>query len=362
MTQHALPTIPGYRLSRLLGEGATARVYLARPCADNAKPELKGVRKVALKVLLPPEERESNPAAAEMFANEVRMTLQLRHPNLVRGFDGKTHGEGAFLALEYLPDGALSDLLMPGLPLPEEQALALLRGVAAGLAYMHGQGAVHQDIKPQNIYLCAERALLADFGAAYMRGQGGKAGGSPFYMAPEIYRGEEGTAASDIYSFSVLIYELLGGKRPFVGDDYGELMMEHLNTLPPSLLVIHPEAPSELAKLAQRGLSKAADARPNMQEFKAALDALLGEDEAAQAPAAETLGRSSLGRDSVGRGSLDCEERAAAFPSPHNATASGSNMQNSNTPAAETTSDNEPNLTQKAGALMSKLNPFKKKD
>ena len=257
-----LPVIDGYQVKRLLGTGATARVYLARSSEG---------QRVALKVLLSPEELQSNPAAADMFANEVRMTGQLRHPNLIRSYGGQAYGEGAYLALEYFPEGSLDQQMMAGVPLPQAQALGILRDIASGLAYMHGQGAVHQDVKTQNVYLDGERAVLADLGSAYMIGQGGKSGGSPYYMAPEIYRGEEGTAASDVYSFGVMAYEMLAGQRPFRGETYEELMGEHLNVSAPSLSHLNPEVPRPIARLMQRALAKAPADRPPLADILAAL-------------------------------------------------------------------------------------------
>lgn len=326
------PNIAGFRTTRLLGIGGTARVYLAR--------DEEG-RRIALKVLLSPEELAHNPAAAEMFANEVRMTMQLRHRNLVRAYGGQAYGEGAYLALEYFPEGSLDQQLMAGIPLPLEQGVGILHGVAAGLAYVHSQGAVHQDVKAQNVYLDGERAVLADLGSAYMTGQGGKSGGSPYYMAPEIYRGEEGTAASDVYSFGVLGYEVLAGQRPFHGDTYEDLMGEHLMTAAPALSHLNPEVPRPLAKLFQRALAKAQADRPPLEEILAALreEAGLTQEQAAPSVAPRTESGKQLGREGA----------APAIPTPTPAEAA------TPTPAPVSEESN------KAVALISKLNPFGRK-
>lgn len=323
------PSIAGFRTTRLLGTGGTARVYLARDAEG---------RRVALKVLLRPEELAHNPAAAEMFANEVRMTMQLRHHNLVRGYSGQAYGEGAHLALEYFPEGSLDQQLMAGIPLPLEQGAGILSGVAAGLAYIHAQGAVHQDVKAQNVYLDGDRAVLADLGSAYMTGQGGKSGGSPFYMAPEIYRGEEGMAASDVYSFGVLGYEVLAGQRPFRGESYEDLMGEHLMTAAPALSHLNPEVPRPLGKLFQRALAKAQADRPPLDELLTALKEAAGET---AAPAAPEVERTESGAE-LGR-------HAAAAPAAVPPIA-----------AQETApvSSEEPSG---AAGLLSKLNPFRKK-
>lgn len=276
-----LPTVPGFRAVRLLGTGSTARVYLAHGNAEG--------QRVALKMLLSAEELQGKPGAAEMFANEVRMTLQLRHGHLVRGYSGQAYGEGAYLALEYFGEGSLDAQLAEGEPLPLKRGASILRGVALGLRYMHGQGAVHQDVKAQNVYLDEDRAVLGDFGASYMTAQGGRAGGSPFYMAPEIYRGEGGTPASDVYSLGVLGYEVLAGQRPFRAANYSDLMGEHLLSAAPALSHLAPQVPRPLARLLQLALAKAPADRPALGEL---LDAL--EEVAGKAPSAPASTKSGL--------------------------------------------------------------------
>ncbi|MDO4262906.1 MAG: serine/threonine-protein kinase [Deinococcus sp.] len=334
-----LPTIPGFRPTRLLGTGSTARVYLARDAEG---------RRVALKVLLPAAERQDNPGAAEMFAGEVRMTLQLRHPHLVRGYSGQAYGEGAWLALEYFPDGSLDQQMMTGVPLPLEQGARTLRGVAAGLDYMHAQGAVHQDVKTQNVYLDGGRAVLADFGCSYMIGQGGRAGGSPFYMAPEIYRGEGGTAASDVYSFGVLGYEVLAGQRPFRAESYEDLMGEHLLTAAPALSHLNPQVPRPLARLLQRALAKAPADRPALGELLAALDDVAGAEQVAPVPlpVARTESGAQLGRHAA-------PTSAADGPAPASVAQEASG-------AGEAASSAGANNG--ATGLLSRWNPFRKKE
>ncbi|GHF93084.1 serine/threonine protein kinase [Deinococcus piscis] len=320
-----MPEIPaaaaaGVQPVRLLGSGSTAHVYLAYD---------QGGRQVALKVLLPAAARQDNPGAAEMFANEVRMTLQLRHTHLVRGYSGQAYGEGAYLTLEYFPEGSLDGQLTAGAPLPLERGAGILHGVAAGLHYMHGQGAVHQDVKTQNVYLDGNRAVLADFGASYMIAQGGRAGGSPFYMAPEIYRGEGGTAASDVYSLGVLGYEVLAGQRPFRAESYEDLMGEHLLTAAPALSHIAPQVPRSLARLLQRALAKAPADRPGLDELLEALAEAAGNQSPAPAGTATEKGVTESG--------VRLGRHAAA-------------------PAPECRAADEP-----ASGLFSRWNPFRKK-
>jgi len=267
MTAHR--SLPGYRLLHLLGRGHTSLVHLAR--------DPQG-RQVALKI--PLEETLGTPEAAARFGNEVRLTLQFRHPRLVRGYAGTAFGPQAFLALHYYPEGALSDLLerQSGTRLPLQEALRVLADVASGLGHLHRLGAVHQDVKTQNVYLEGGRAALGDLGSTYFTAQGGETSGSPFYMAPEIYQGEGSSPASDVYSLGILAYELLSGERPHQGESYQELMGAHLTRFAPPLSALNPGVPRPVARLAELALAKRPQDRPTAEALRRALLAALGED------------------------------------------------------------------------------------
>lgn len=287
MTAHR--SIPGYKLLHLLGRGHTSLVHLAQ--------DPQG-RQVALKI--PLEETLGTPEAAARFGNEVRLTLQFRHPRLVRGYAGTAFGPRAFVALHYYPGGALSDRLegQLGMGLPLEEALRVLADVASGLGHIHRLGAVHQDVKTQNVYLEGGRAALGDLGSTYFSAQGGEASGSPFYMAPEIYQGEGSSPASDVYSLGILTYELLGGQRPHQGETYADLMGAHLTRFAPPLSSLNPEVPRPVARLAELALAKRPQDRPSADALRRALLAALGEDpqeetplESAPLPASRQVGR-----------------------------------------------------------------------
>ncbi|EYB69295.1 serine/threonine protein kinase [Deinococcus phoenicis] len=276
-------SIPGYKLLHLLGRGHTALVHLAQ--------DPQG-RQVALKI--PLEETLRVQEAAERFGNEVRMTLQFRHPQVVQGYTGTAYGPKAFVALRHYPEGTLCDVLTQraGKKLPLEEALRVLADVASGLTYLHRLGAVHQDVKTQNVYLDGGRAALGDLGSAYFTAQGGQSSGSPYYMAPEIYHGESSSSASDVYSLGVLAYELLSGQRPHQGDTYEELMVAHLNRFAPPLSHLNPQVPRSVARLAELALAKRPQDRPPAEILRRALLAALGEpaeEEDAEAEAAPPI-------------------------------------------------------------------------
>ncbi len=248
-----------FRLELLLGLGTTGQVYLAH--APDGRP-------VALKI--PRAEVHNDPALRDRFAREVRLSLGLSHPHLVKGIAGKPYGKGAFLALEYFEEGSLEDRLHKG-PLPRERALGYLGQLAEALLYLHRLGIVHQDVKPANVFLRGEVAKLGDFGVARTREDAEplERAGSPFYMAPELFKGGEATPASDAYSFGVLAYELLAGKRPFYGDTYAELLAAHLTEKPPPLKGENPRIARAVLGLLEKDPSE----RLGLADFLRALEA-----------------------------------------------------------------------------------------
>lgn len=274
-----IPT--GYRLIRSIGRGNTSQVYLAVDPDE---------RQVAMKLPHPETLRVHD--SAERFGNEVRLTLQFKHPHIVQGYAGTPFGPQAFLSIQYFPQGALSEQLQHGYKLDLRAAMRILADVASALAYLHKNDAVHQDVKTQNVYVDPQgRAALGDLGNTYFTAQGGKVSGSPYYMAPEIYHGESSSPASDVYSLSILVYELLAGQRPFNGGTYEELMVAHLTRFPTRLSHVNPQVPPRVARLVEQGFAKRPQDRPSADAIYRALLEALGDkpddDEAAQAaPAA----------------------------------------------------------------------------
>jgi eukaryotic-like serine/threonine-protein kinase len=270
VTQASAPTIPGYTIERKLGTGRMAVVYLA---TDAKK------RQIALKI--PKAETLADPTFAKMFANEIALSRGLDHPRIVFCYDGVPTGANAHLAMRYVQGSPLDQL-----DLGPEAALKVMADVASALEYIHGRKIVHQDVKPGNIFVSNGHGLLADFGAAINETTPGQAAGSPFYMAPELYAGERGTAKSDVYSFGILAYEQLTMMRPIVGETYEQLQAAHLARVPAPIRSVNPEVAKALASLIDRSLSKNPMQRPTMNQFRAELEAMTGPDpEAAKAEA-----------------------------------------------------------------------------
>jgi eukaryotic-like serine/threonine-protein kinase len=169
--------------------------------------------------------------------------------------------------MRYFPEGELNPATVP-----LEQLLTILRDIASALEYCHGMKVIHQDVKPSNVYVDKGRGFLADFGASSSDNNPTPPAGSPYYMAPEIFRGERGTPRTDMYSFAVMAYELLAGRRPLLGDSLEELQVAHLSKIPTMLKEVNPQVTGKVAKLVDRGLLKDSAFRPSAKEFLTVLD------------------------------------------------------------------------------------------
>lgn len=240
-----------FRLRMLLGLGQTAQVYLA---------EAPDGQKVALK--LPRKEVRQDPRLAERFAREVSLSLSLKHPHLVQGLYGVPFGEEAFLALEYLEEGTLEERLLKG-PLSQEEAMRALLQVGQALLFLHEKGFLHQDVKPSNVFVGKEGYKLGDLGTVRPLAEASlEYAGSPHYLAPELFLGAKPSPKSDAYSFGVMAYELLTGRRPFRGETLEALRNAHLLLPPPPTSL-----PPRLDKALRRLLAKNAEERLDIKGF-----------------------------------------------------------------------------------------------
>ena len=222
-------TINGrYRVLQLIGSGGMGSVY-------SAYDERLG-RQVALKILRP--DLALDQRARERFLREAQIAAQLIHPNIVRTYDVGDAPEGPYLVQELLAGQTLDTQL----PLSPDQAISVIIGIADALGYIHAQGFVHCDIKPQNIMLLAgaslaSRAMLLDFGIARMEGTDTTTLiATPHYLAPERMLGTAPTAASDLYALGVVFYQTLTGRPPFEGTLH-EIIEHHRTTPFPPLTV-----------------------------------------------------------------------------------------------------------------------------
>ena len=202
-----------YRIDRLLGAGASGRVFLASD-------EVAG-RSVAIKMFFAAGARGGT--AYERFVREARLASTLRHPSLVEVYDVSV--ERGFLVMEYLPGGSLAQRLAAGERLSPSQVRRMALDIIGGLEAAHHRGVVHRDVKPANVFFDARgTAKLGDFGVAHLvdlgQTQTGGLIGTLAYMSPEQITGAPISIAADLYSVGVTLFEAVTGRMPFLGPDF----------------------------------------------------------------------------------------------------------------------------------------------
>ena len=244
-----------YHLGRELERGGMGRLFVATP--RGAGPQ------VVVKVL---PRAEADAEAEARFRREVAVTSALRHPNVLPMLAAGETPALLFYVSPYVGGGSLRDRLTHEATLPPADVVRLLCELAGALAHAHAHGVVHGDVKPENVLLDDGRALLADFGAARLRGRaaGGAAPivGTPLYMSPEQAAGDPGVdARSDVYSLAVVGFELLTGRTPFAGLPPRLVLLAHLGQPVPRLRTLRPDVPPTLAAVLERALGKAPSSR-----------------------------------------------------------------------------------------------------
>lgn len=235
----------------------------------------------AMKIGMP----DLDSSARERFRAEAQILRQLQHPHIARLYDfGELPDGRPFLVTEWLQGAELATLLRSDVRLKVRDVLLLARSVARGLGCAHEQGILHLDVKPANI-LVPERAGSVRFDEAKLidfsvlakmesdtgRTQAGSVAGTPYYMSPEQVRGEGLTAAADVFSLGVVMYEMLAGRRPFEGKNTAEMFWAILSQEPLELPI-----PAAVAGFVRRCLAKESAVRPaSGTEVAAALEQLL---------------------------------------------------------------------------------------
>ncbi len=221
-----------YTLLNKVGQGATAEVFKAISEED------PGSLPVAIKLMKDSETLDGQ--SKERFQQEIKVSLSLDHPNLVKVYDwGESEDGRLYLATEFL-DGVTLREFMSSKQIEVAKVCEILQSLGGALGYLHRQGLVHRDVKPDNIFLTKKSEIkLMDLGIT--KGddsapltRAGTAMGTPHYMAPEQARGVA-VPASDQYSVGVLTFELLTGTRPYKGLDGLEILQKHLNNPIPSV-------------------------------------------------------------------------------------------------------------------------------
>ena len=251
----------------LIRAGALFEIWAVRPVAENVAYAMKW---------LPPGAGHSRSSAAEL-KHEFSVGKSLDHPSIIKTYDYGTGKDGTYLVMELFKSPNLKQTINEGVERIHYRIEPILAEAAMSLDYLHDQGWVHRDIKPDNFLVDEENQVrLIDFnltekiktGLGKIFSGKSKVQGTYSYMAPEQIRGKAVDERADIYSFGCMVYELISGKLPFTANSSNELLNKHLKAKPPQLSMLNRNVRPEFAELVHRMLDKDPDKRPeSLKEF-----------------------------------------------------------------------------------------------
>ncbi|MEU1616749.1 protein kinase [Streptomyces sp. NPDC005722] len=255
--------VPGYTEARELGSGGGGRVLLAFHDATSTP--------VAIKYLS--DELRADPGFLQEFRAEAQLLGGLETPYVVSLYEYVEGPHGAAIVMELVDGIALRALLRQEGATGPEAALVVLKGSLLGLAAAHRTGVVHRDYKPENVLVAADgSSKLVDFGIALRSGTKGAVVGTPAYMAPEQWNGRTASPAADVYAVTATFYECLTGRKPFRGENFAELAVQHIEAPVPV-----EEAPEPVRQLILHGMAKDPAQRPaDAEAFVAELEVIAG--------------------------------------------------------------------------------------
>ena len=279
----AIAALDRYEVVRILATGRSSLVVLARhPVADEF---------VAIKVLRP--EKVGDEAAVRQFLAEARHIQYLSHSHVLPVVEVADRAEGPYCVMAYLERGSLAGLLEQGKPMDPPSVTTVALGVAEALAYAHGRGVVHRDLRPGNILLDGDgrayvtgfalaRALYSDSTVATR--QAGTAEAAP-YASPAVAAGEPEDTRCDVYALGAVIYHMLTGRAPYTGAEAPEVIAQVRAGPPAPILSVNPNAPAGLVRIAEGAMARSpAERYPRMEDM------------------AEDLRRVALGQRPLGSG------------------------------------------------------------
>ena len=247
-----------YEVEREIGKGGNARIFLAREPGGQA---------VALKILHP-ELLVS--VAADRFLREIKLASQLNHPHIAHLLDSGERDWLVYYVMSYVQGPTLRDMLSQRVRLTVPDTLRVADDLLDALEHAHGHGILHRDVKPENVVIGSQGAVLLDFGiarAVWASGsdrltRSGIAVGTSTYMSPEqITALQEIDLRSDLYSLACVLFECLAGQPPFTHRNEAVVLHMHLTQPAPDLRSIRPEVPVELAQSLTRALAKTPEER-----------------------------------------------------------------------------------------------------
>jgi serine/threonine protein kinase len=267
-----------YQVLEKLGQGGMGDVYKGLDTQTNGFVAIKQLRSTI----------NEDPTVLERFRREGQALRDLNHPNIVKMLDMIEQESEYYLVTEYISGGDLAILLRQRGKLSVEESLKMGMGLADALSRAHQLGIVHRDIKPANVLIAADGSpRLTDFGVAHLESEErltgtGMSVGTLDYLPPEVATGQIADARADVWSFGVMVYEMLTGRRPFQGTTTFLLLNSILKDEPSDLLEFCPEAPSALEDLLKQMLQKDRNARiRSARQVGAAMESILDGDEAA---------------------------------------------------------------------------------
>ncbi|MBN1995747.1 MAG: protein kinase [Anaerolineae bacterium] len=256
MTDLIGQTLGQYRIIEQIGEGGMATVYKAyQPGLD---------RYVAIKVLPPIHAKQ--PGFSERFEREAKAIAHLNHPNILPVYDSGQENQNSYIAMRYV-EGAVTLKAIMGPELSLQQAVNIIGQIAAALDYAHQQGIVHRDVKPGNVLMDGEWALLTDFGLAKMTESSvkltgtGVGIGTPAYMSPEQGRGAAVDHRTDIYALGIILFEMLTGQIPHDAETPFAIVLKRVTEPLPLPRSINPNIPVAVERVILKALAAEPDDR-----------------------------------------------------------------------------------------------------
>lgn len=245
-----------YEIIELIGSGGMANVYKALCHRLNRYDAVKIMR----------DETAANTELRRRFRAESQAVAMLSHPNIVSVYDVSHSDDVEYIVMELIDGITLKQYLQKKSVLDSSEVLDFTIQTAKALEHAHSKGIIHRDIKPQNIMLLKDGMIkVADFGIASLENtieeNNGETVGSVHYIAPEQARGEAPDARSDIYSLGIVMYEMLTGKLPYVGNSDVEVAVKHMNTDPVTPRDIVPSIPEELERICLKAMNSNIDER-----------------------------------------------------------------------------------------------------
>lgn len=245
-----------YEIIELIGSGGMANVYKALCHRLNRYDAVKIMR----------DETAANTELRRRFRAESQAVAMLSHPNIVSVYDVSHSDDVEYIVMELIDGITLKQYLQKKSVLDPSEVLDFTIQTAKALEHAHSKGIIHRDIKPQNIMLLKDGMIkVADFGIASLENtveeNNGETVGSVHYIAPEQARGEAPDARSDIYSLGIVMYEMLTGRLPYVGNSDVEVAVKHMNTDPVTPRDIVPSIPEELERICLKAMNSNIDER-----------------------------------------------------------------------------------------------------